>query len=88
MTRSPIELFWTAKNNYDLERHWEGHHKDLLEKGVKPSWKVPARGASLEKHGFVVKKAAETMVEKTDANEKLLEENVEKRGRKHGGGSK
>ena len=39
------------KNHYDLGRHWESHHKDLLEKKMKPSWKVPARGASLEKHG-------------------------------------
>ena len=66
------------KSNYDLERHWEGHHKDLLEKEVKPSWKVPARGASLEKHGFVLKKRAETMVEMIDENEKLVEEMVEK----------
>ena len=80
------------KNNYDLDRHWEGHHKDLLEKEVKPSWKVPARGASLEKHGFVVKKAAvsnaETMVEKTDENEKLVEENVEEEGGNMGEGQK
>ena len=54
------------KNQYDLERHWESHHKDLLEKEMKPSWKVPARGASLEKRGFVVKKATGTMVEKAD----------------------
>ena len=65
------------KNHYDLERHWESHHKDLLEKEMKPSWKVPARGASLEKHGFVVKKATGTMVEKADENENLMEENVE-----------
>jgi hypothetical protein len=34
------------KNQWELERHWQGTHLDRLQAGEKPEWKIPSSGTS------------------------------------------